>query len=41
MADINVIGRLDIKGMDIIRRVYDPEGIAPTLNTWRGGGTDK
>ena len=30
MADINVIGRLDIKGMDIIRRVYDPEGIAPT-----------
>ena len=37
MADIKVIGRLDIKGMDIIRRVYDPDGIAPTLNTCGGG----
>lgn len=37
MGDINVIGRLDIKGMDIIRRVYGTDGIAPTLNTCGGG----
>ena len=34
---IDVVGRLDIKGQDNIRRVYNPEGIAPTLTTSEGG----
>lgn len=33
-------GRLDIKGIDQIKRVYNPEGIAPTL-TACGGGIQK
>jgi DNA (cytosine-5)-methyltransferase 1 len=35
--EIIQIGMLDIKGNEQIRRVYDPEGIAPTLNTMQGG----
>lgn len=31
------VGLLDIRGNEQIRRVYDPEGIAPTLNTMQGG----
>ena len=31
------VGRLDIKGKDQIRRVYDPDGLAPTLSTMQGG----
>ena len=34
---IIVVGRLDIKGKDQIRRVYDPDGLAPTLSTMQGG----
>lgn len=34
---IKCIGRLDIKGDDLIKRVYDPLGIGPTLNTMQGG----
>lgn len=34
---IEVVGRLDIKGHDNIRRVYNPDGISPTLNTSEGG----
>lgn len=34
---IDVVGRLDIKGQDNIRRVYNPEGIPPTLTTSEGG----
>jgi DNA (cytosine-5)-methyltransferase 1 len=34
---IRVVGRLDIKGHDLIKRVYDPEGLSPTLNTVSGG----
>lgn len=34
---IDVVGRLDIKGQDNIRRVYNPEGISPTLTTSEGG----
>lgn len=37
IGDINVIGRLDIKGRDIIRRVYSTDGVAPTLDTCGGG----
>jgi DNA-cytosine methyltransferase len=31
------IGEADIKGMDVIKRVYSPEGKAPTLSTMQGG----
>ena len=34
---ILMIGMLDIKGNEQIRRVYDPEGLSPTLNTMAGG----
>lgn len=34
-----VMGLLDIKGLEIVRRVYDPEYLAPTISTC-GGGTD-
>lgn len=34
---INVIGHVDIKGYDLLKRIYDIEGISPTLNTMRGG----
>lgn len=34
---IEMIGLLDIKGMEQIRRVYHPAGIAPTLTTCGGG----
>lgn len=32
-----MIGLLDIKGMEQIRRVYHPDGIAPTITTSGGG----
>ena len=35
--DIKIIGKLDIKGHDCIKRVYDVEGIAPTLTDMQGG----
>jgi len=31
------IGMLDIKGNEQVRRVYDPEGLSPTLNSMQGG----
>ena len=34
---IKVAGRLDIKGQDQIKRVYDPGGVSPTLSTMMGG----
>jgi DNA (cytosine-5)-methyltransferase 1 len=34
---IIVVGRIDIKGNDILKRVYDSEGISPTLSTMQGG----
>ena len=33
---IKVLGRLNIKGLDIIKRVYSAEGLAPTLSTMGG-----
>jgi len=35
---IKVAGRLDIKADELVRRVYDDSGLAPTLNTCGGGG---
>jgi DNA (cytosine-5)-methyltransferase 1 len=34
---IEMIGMLDMKGNETVRRVYDPEGLAPTLTTSEGG----
>lgn len=34
---IKVIGKLDIKGQDQIKRVYDTSGVSPTLSTMQGG----
>ena len=32
-----MVGLLDIKGTEQVRRVYDPKGICPCLNTMQGG----
>ena len=32
-----MVGLLNIKGTEQVRRVYDPEGICPCLNTMQGG----
>ncbi|MBE3030125.1 DNA (cytosine-5-)-methyltransferase [Campylobacter sp. RM9344] len=37
---IKVIGELDIKGKDCIKRVYDVDGIAPTIHTAQGGNQE-
>ena len=34
---IRVVGTLDMKGLDCIKRVYDSEGISPTLTNMQGG----
>ena len=34
---IKVIGKLDIKGNDILKRVYATDGVAPTIHTAQGG----
>ena len=35
--ELNMLGMLDIKGNDQIRRVYDEKGLSPTLSTMQGG----
>lgn len=35
--EIDVLGKLNIKGKDNIKRVYNPYGLSPTLNTMQGG----
>ena len=35
--DIKMIGKLNIKGHDCVKRVYSGEGIAPTLTDMQGG----
>ena len=37
LKEINMIGMLDIKGNEQVRRVYGTDGISPTLNTMQGG----
>lgn len=34
---IRVVGTLDMKGLDCIKRVYDSEGLSPTLTNMQGG----
>lgn len=31
------VGKLDIKGMDCVKRVYSPDGLSPTLTDMQGG----
>lgn len=39
MNEIIIAGTLDVDGwLDLMKRVYDPQGIAPALNTMQGGG---
>lgn len=38
--DIEVTGRLDIKGHDQIKRVYGVGGVSPTLSTMGGGNRE-
>ena len=37
---IKVVGKLDIKGNDIIKRVYAADGVAPTIHTAQGGNQE-
>lgn len=37
MEEIKVVGMLDIKGTEQIRRVYSTEGVSPTISTMQGG----
>lgn len=37
---IKMIGLLDIKGNEQVRRVYDVDGLSPTLNTMQGGNRE-
>jgi DNA (cytosine-5)-methyltransferase 1 len=32
-----MLGHIDLKGHDAIKRVYDPDGVSPTLTTMGGG----
>lgn len=38
LPNIEMVGLLEAKGKDQVRRVYDPEGLAPTLTAVKGGG---
>ena len=35
--NLNMVGMLDIKGNESIRRVYEPKGLSPALTTMQGG----
>ncbi|WP_444558971.1 DNA cytosine methyltransferase [Bacillus stercoris] len=35
--ECQLIGRIELRGHDAIRRVYSPEGVSPTLTTMGGG----
>lgn len=37
---LKLVGMLDIKGKESIRRVYDPKGICPCLTTMQGGNRE-
>jgi len=36
-SDLQMTGKLAIKGLDCIKRVYSPEGVSPALTTMQGG----
>lgn len=33
-----MVGMVDGEGFEMTRRVYSPDGVAPTLQTYQGGG---
>jgi len=37
--EIEVIGRVDLKGHDLLKRVYNPKGICPTVTTGESGNS--
>lgn len=37
VVEPNMLGHIDLKGHDAIKRVYDPQAISPTLTTMGGG----
>lgn len=37
MSDMIMLGHLDIRGNDSVKRVYSPDGVSPTLTTCGGG----
>ena len=37
---IKIVGKLDIKGNDILKRVYATDGVAPTIHTAQGGNQE-
>lgn len=37
---IKIVGKLDIKGNDIIKRVYATDGVVPTIHTAQGGNQE-
>jgi len=39
--EVNLLGRIDCKGHDFIKRIYDPNGLCPTLTTVTGGGQQR
>nr|WP_052154374.1 DNA (cytosine-5-)-methyltransferase [Thermoactinomyces daqus] len=39
--DLKMVGHLEMKGADCVKRVYDPTGICPTLTTMGGGHREK
>jgi DNA (cytosine-5)-methyltransferase 1 len=38
--DVECVGRIDVNGHDFLKRVYDAEGLSPTLHTNGGGNTE-
>ncbi|PFP30238.1 DNA (cytosine-5-)-methyltransferase [Bacillus sp. AFS073361] len=37
VVEPQMLGHIDLKGHDAIKRVYDPQGVSPTLTTMGGG----
>ncbi|ABY46846.1 DNA (cytosine-5-)-methyltransferase [Bacillus mycoides] len=38
--ETDCIGRIDVKGHDILKRVYSPNGVSPALTTMQGGNQE-
>jgi DNA (cytosine-5)-methyltransferase 1 len=38
--DVECVGRINVNGHDFLKRVYDAEGLSPTLHTNGGGNTE-
>lgn len=40
LLEPQMIGHIDLKGHDVLKRVYSTEGVSPTLTTMGGGNTE-